>query len=818
MEDHKGEPITFDIIQGGRPFPQSGSWNMVDLSAAPIKGTLGALSRYSAARVNPYAVMVGETLCSIFQLSPDGRKRIDTAVEKLKVVGTLGKTLEIGFSVEDVVRAMSKTERGRICMAFCAALKECYSDDMAVEILLEMARLVKADGQLMPSSQAWKELLTACAGTLASSAFPLLAEHYMQLPKDDRRLGAYHRFDSSSGSVRSCSSPLSIAKAIFGLARVTKGDSQAVTFVGGNDTGWLAAVAQWFFELRLVIYLEGDNKEELCHRDCDTVFHRNCDPDDAQVRIIFKKNNGKQRQSLTTVGHTFSLDDISKLFSEEGRSDASMVVSGRLEWKSALSSAFASDFKKLIGLRESLGTTIGGAARLFKGLVEADGFFPMRFRAACTSYCDASYGLGFIRNTLHWFPELSPVKEFMENSAALKMSAARREYEFSIGKLREMCGCLTCNSTSTGHVIPPLDEDAEMTPAPESEEEEADDDDDDESIQDFDPDRYCLVVLAETIICLSRALANVALEDAALRPVRSGFEAAYGRQLDQRRCAPGGLRELREIGQIAFCLDFDRNFSFGSLTDSEDALDARMKMILGLFTGREVHTPGGRFSAICLNGITAFLGFLRNPSCSKEDMSRIHLIPGRITHDGKNYTKLIDRVLHQPPATNFDLAVQTTTMHDPDWRMSLSVQETYTALECLLELQKGEATEYVSPLRAGPASFVSQLAGQTGLVSCKCTIQPRLSKPCCHSTVFRPEDVENAMSTKQPLKHGGKAIFILDCRELVNFIPPIASTTYLGPEYTTYFVKRECTTCCIKAALSVDRPERREFCFFFLPL
>ncbi len=72
--------------------------------------------------------MVGEGLYQNFQLTMKSRKDIERAVNELKVVGTLGDTLEIGFGIEDVVRLMAKSERGCVCLALCAALKECYSD------------------------------------------------------------------------------------------------------------------------------------------------------------------------------------------------------------------------------------------------------------------------------------------------------------------------------------------------------------------------------------------------------------------------------------------------------------------------------------------------------------------------------------------------------------------------------------------------------------------------------------------------------------------------------------------------------------------
>src|SRR5215469_16028723 len=96
------------LDSGQKPFPQTGSWNMLDLAKLPFKATVGILSRYSAARVNPYTVLVGEVLGQNFQLTANGRKNLERAVENLKVVGSLGNTLEFGFGIEDVVRTMAK--------------------------------------------------------------------------------------------------------------------------------------------------------------------------------------------------------------------------------------------------------------------------------------------------------------------------------------------------------------------------------------------------------------------------------------------------------------------------------------------------------------------------------------------------------------------------------------------------------------------------------------------------------------------------------------------------------------------------------------
>jgi hypothetical protein len=829
MAGSKIDPIALQISRNSESFPQTGSWSMVDLAKAPITGTLGALSRYHAARVDPYVAIVGETLCTIFRLTLQGRRNIDNAVEKLKVVGTLGKTLEIGFAMEDIVRVMAKTDEGRMCMGLCAALTECYTEDMAVEILLEMARLVHVEGRFMPSSQSWKDLLKACAGTLSATKFPLIAEHYMQLPKDDVRLGTFHRFDCLSDKLRSCPNPAEFAQAMFALAAITRGELKAVTIIGGNDSGWIAAVAQWFFDLKIGIFLSDGTPH---HRSCDDVYHMDCNPDDAQVLIFFQNSAGEagpNPPSFAVTGRTVIINDISELFEQEGRHYSSLIVSGRLEWKSALSTSFSLEFKKLLTLRESFGTAIGNAARLFGGLATADEFYPMKYRLACTNYCDASYGVGFVGNTLYWFPELQSIKSTMEKAVNQTLKQASKDYEASIATIRENCLCPTCTSTSTGHCIPAEadGDDLEMTPVPDLESES----NDTESELDYDPDRYCLVVIVETIICLSRMLANIVLEDKNLLPTRSGFELAYSRQLTDRISAPGGMQALREIGQIAFCLDFDANFSWGPLTEGEQALDVRLKNVVSLFSGRQTYIDGN-LNAVCSNGIVAFLGFLRTPDTGKEAMSRIHVIPGRITYEGKNYPKLVDqRVDSSNPFTilyasnhrgDFSRLTDLGEVASSNGNLAWIIRESSTTLECSLDSKllcssNDNLTDTTKFPPVGASNLVSQLSGQTGLISCRLAHRLPYSGPCKESAIFSRADIQAAIANGKPLMHNGKSILIFDCRNVKNSIAVIAVTVHLPSEYSTYIVRGECVTCCIKAALSVDREERPAFCFLLFP-
>ncbi len=165
----------------------------------------------------------------------------------------MGATLEFGFGVDDLIRSMAKSEQGTVVLVLCAALREVYSLDISTEVLLEMARLSGVGGEWMPSSREWKAMLNACSGVLAKTSFGQRAERMMQLGSDGQRLGAFQRLEAAPQDLRDCSSPKSIAEALFAMAAVSRKEMQAVTLVGGPDTGWLAAVADWVLDLRVTV-------------------------------------------------------------------------------------------------------------------------------------------------------------------------------------------------------------------------------------------------------------------------------------------------------------------------------------------------------------------------------------------------------------------------------------------------------------------------------------------------------------------------------------------------------------------------------------
>jgi hypothetical protein len=76
-------PPNLPLVETG--FHTNGSLNWVELVAQPLKFTVGVLHRLSTAGVDPYTVVIGQTIAREFPLSKTGRQNVSTALVQLKV-------------------------------------------------------------------------------------------------------------------------------------------------------------------------------------------------------------------------------------------------------------------------------------------------------------------------------------------------------------------------------------------------------------------------------------------------------------------------------------------------------------------------------------------------------------------------------------------------------------------------------------------------------------------------------------------------------------------------------------------------------------
>ena len=819
-------------------FTQTGSWSMLDIAKLTVQLPVGMISKYAAGRVNTHTVLVAEAMGMTFRMGQKGRANMEQAISKLSAVSTLGNSLSIGFGIEDFTRDMVKSEAGAMQMGLCAALKECYSHDVAIEVLLEYARQTKADGQWMPSNMEWRNLLDACAGCLAASDFALRAEHLMQLAKGERRLGAFGSLEAMPKKRRGCSAPKSIADALSALARLSNGRMASISLAGGPDAGWLAAVAEWFLDFKIKI-IDGQSQE--------TLYMNHVDDQNTQVTIVYssqlmqdsgaptpayvgrdvdlsssvsRPNTSTGKVSVRDKTYNISLEDLGKSFLKDDLDYNAHVVSGRLPWKSALRLAFGSDFERLMKTRNAFGEAIGSAAVLFRAMVQAQPDIPTRYLSSNSGHSDSSYGQGLVAFVVQQLPELSDLRNIMEKALRFSSSKARRVYEASMDTLAANCHCQACR-TDPEPSLSPFEEDNEQRDHPDENMERLSDGSQigSDGPMDWDPNQHCFVVMVETIIRICRYLSNMVIHVPDLQPMRSGFELIYGQCLDARRSGYNAEQALEELGQFAYCVDFDNDFSIGRRGADGEAIELKMYALLELYTGRTCREIVGSTSALWLNGISAFFSVL-TPSHGESSghVGQIHLVPGRISFEGKTYTHLVDRKMSGTDGfmamggslVRTDYALEA---HDRFAHKTINIREGSTYLQCLMRFTRDvEVDSGSSTLSVGPSALADILAKRRGLVHCNSS---RTGSKCPPLPDISGKEYGEPHRWVE-YKHKRKLIIIMKPCPGMHALATIAFLASSWDQCWTYIVDSQCESCCIRAAIANDRRERRKFCFVYI--
>ena len=105
----------------------------------------------------------------------------------------------------------------------------------------------------------------------------------------------YEPITGTDSKIRGCSSAESLAKALIVLSEVTRGSLTSFTILGGADAGWLAAFAEWFFELsvRIVFGATGE-----------VLYSSLAVEQNVQILIVYDSNTTVDESRVLTTGKT----------------------------------------------------------------------------------------------------------------------------------------------------------------------------------------------------------------------------------------------------------------------------------------------------------------------------------------------------------------------------------------------------------------------------------------------------------------------------------------------------------------------------------
>ena len=675
-------------------FPQSGSWSWVDLGKTTVQASIGVLQRYSAADIDTYTLLVGQiVVAGSFLFGSKGRRRVEEAITSLPSMRSLGKIIHFGFGIDSVIRSLATTEEGACLVVLCAAAAECYPEDQAASIMWEMVRCYEAPDSFRPSAIQWKALIRACAGSLSLSSFPEVAEHFFRLCSRGGGVPCDHP------GIRSCSSSNSLAQALLGIGKVSTGELESITITGSSDAGWLAAIAEWMLDLRIVIVaFDG------------TLLHRNYDDtEQAHIRfLIDERNTEDSSKDLEIRTRTYHLQDYTDLLKTREGIKEQAIVCGRIPWSKALSATFGSYFNQFYQLKEAFGQALGSAARIFEAVKNAEFELDGYFTSNCSSYFASSYGKGFVNFACKRFPELNDFRPEMDQGASKSAEEALAAYRACCVIIASTCNCGEC-------------------PAPGFRR------------------SFCLVFILETILFMTRSLSGIEVTEG-LDPLLIGLQAFYQRQRDlHTHVFRGGLAASERFK----CM----NFIIEGANRDEKLVIARLADAVRLFArGRAqgiAHPGDGAVSAITVGGITVFLDALIDISDDPERIGLCHVIPGRIHAHGRDFTNITDLDDLDPdgldyrgksrPAGSRD-RIKISDLVDGYRNISLVASESVTSLRAGLCTIDSRLPRVI----LGLAGFTHRYLQSFGLVHCTCFESEAISSEAATSrTVEQLDEVDN---------------------------------------------------------------------------
>ncbi|RBQ86606.1 hypothetical protein VDGD_06438 [Verticillium dahliae] len=397
----------------------------VGLSSRSVHFTMDVLSRFMAAGVQPFTIVVGQEVARHLRLAESGQRNVQDALDHLASYQSIGSVLWFGFGLRGLARTLGATAEGRSLLALCAALGESFHEDYA-------ASLVKA-----------------CNGIRSRSKFPILVDAFVRLAPRRRRLQeALESRRSGFFLETERQSPKDMAGALLALGMLRRGQYEFVTVEGGLGSGWLAAMAEWMYDLGVGISDAQGN-----------AIYRSPGPGgDVRPHLLLRLSKqtadvahvgASPSQDLTLASKTYHLRKklgIAKLLCVKG----TPFSGGRLSWHECLGEAYGLEFAELMGASDLVGCAFGCAARIFSGIMAFEQPGMDIYHAVQTrNYFEESGGRRFIRFSVRRFPELAPLTRRSYEQLALSFQAAQVLYIQSLFGIRKLCACHICSGSGS---------------------------------------------------------------------------------------------------------------------------------------------------------------------------------------------------------------------------------------------------------------------------------------------------------------------------------------------------------------------------------
>ena len=657
MDSHSTDGLVITNHQPrGRPgLPNQGQIDWVALANTTVSASVGFLSRMSGVGVDLFTVAVGQAVASKLQMSRLGIHRLESAVNNLRHASMMGDALWFGFGINHIIRSLMHTTEGATCVMLCSILSESRTSVLSARVMFELTTTYSSSSsdatRLTPSLQQWEALVKACAGTLSATPFGTVVDQMVMLVSQ-------HRISNPrNGHSRHVGDPESVAAVLNALGRLSMGHLLTLTISGGCDCGWIAAVANWFFEIPVEVRdIAGEVVYPLDNRP------------DASRRTLVVVQTQERSTTLQATSEAYTVADITLdvLARDHARGGSFSNMDDlqtRVPWQSVLRQTFGRQASALLRLRVDLGTAVGSAARMFLEYTKPQ----LDESLGHPDFCwyglgAASYGQGFLHLICTTFPEMASLREVMDIALQKSYLDAVSAYQLTHERLRSICECNQCGAKRISSGIP------------------------------------CLSNLCGFVMQLALDL-SVSSVPPSLLPTRSGLEILY------RDYSNNVLLSDQQHAPLLSNPTFETHPETYSL-------------ISILFTGykedSDIKIPAKKRLAFVQGGLCFYLGVLAKLSDKPEEMLYRIVIPGSIeTRTGRLYDALISTPRFDVPAFTYDAspAVPSTTVPKaprtcPDsYEVSAVVDETMINLTAHFIMKKSSEMSVV----CSPGVLVSKL-------------------------------------------------------------------------------------------------------------
>ncbi|MCJ1229433.1 hypothetical protein MMC12_006099 [Toensbergia leucococca] len=528
---------------------------------------------------------MGQALCSRFHVPDEGQKRVADSISKLKAYSSYGQVLWFGFGVKHLVRSLCETQQGTTCAALWACLSVSYDNETGARVLSALCKNLLPSEDLSPSLPQWSALLSVCAGALTPSDFPNKVQGFCRLGFTGPESQAKRM------KIPRPAAPDALAGALIELSKVSSGSIACVTFQGGLDCGWIAALAEWLLCLRVKVL----DREGKC------IYWQGYDDGGsaAQVSIVFDwrhlDNEGINQSSLQITNLSYLLPYTGQMPFFLNPTGHNIFGQGRSSWSSVLADTFGDSIEYLLSpvVVEDFAATLMACLECACSLDDPAMTQPRLGRHSQTRRYRQ---LGFFANAAKRLPELGSIPSQVQRlgpstSDCLGSKSVNRSIFGNL--VLNICQCVRCvdrrNEPWCSRTRP-----TESDPYPPA---------------------ICL-----TIFLYLWRLSRLDIDEA-IKPMVNWLLLMYDE-----------VNVVNDDGAFGLFEKYMRHDSIAELSQTS----------FRLFTDSSSELFSRPVSAVSSGGITIFTPSLEDPSYSPVEQMRFRVVPGNISFHGRLYSEVID--------------------------------------------------------------------------------------------------------------------------------------------------------------------------------